>query len=180
VLFRLELHPRTGTPTLLVQSRQEPDWTYLSAPDKNYFLSADDLPLDVENPAVKEIDIDFRPGQALAFRLRANPTVKKDRENEKQGRRIGLVDEEDQLKWLDRKVQSAGAVLLSARVSPGEMTSGKLFIEHENKNRMRFLSVQFDGVLQVKDPIALKIAWETGIGSGKGVGFGLLSMARPA
>ena len=177
VLFRVEVHPRTGVPTLLVQSRQMPDWSFLLGPGKSYLLPADELPLEVDNPAVKAVVVGFHAGQVLAFRLRANPTVKKDREGEKQGRRVGLFREEDQLKWLARKIELAGGALLSARTSNEENTKGMLFVEKEDKKRMRFLSVQFDGVLQVKDPAALEQALQAGIGSGKGLGFGLLSLA---
>jgi CRISPR system Cascade subunit CasE len=39
------------------------------------------------------------------------------------------------------------------------------------------MSVQFDGILRVSDPDKLHAAIENGIGSGKGFGFGLLSLA---
>jgi len=42
---------------------------------------------------------------------------------------------------------------------------------------MRFLSVQFDGVMKVNDPNRLLETVQTGIGSGKGLGCGLLSLA---
>ena len=37
----------------------------------------------------------------------------------------------------------------------------------------------FEGVLRVADPAALASAVENGLGSAKGYGFGLLSLARP-
>ncbi|MEN4041481.1 MAG: type I-E CRISPR-associated protein Cas6/Cse3/CasE [Anaerolineaceae bacterium] len=178
VLFRVDVHPRTGAPTLLVQSRQPPDWSYLSDDRKSYLLGLEELPVGVENPAVKPIRFSLKAGQVLAFRLRANPTVKKDREDKKQGYRVGLYREEDQLKWLERKVELAGAILLTVQVSKDERAKGKLFLEAQDDKRMRFVSVQFDGILQVKDPARLREAVETGIGSGKAMGFGLLSLAR--
>jgi CRISPR system Cascade subunit CasE len=178
ILFRVDLHPRTRIPTLLVQSRQQPSWGFLSAEKKDYLLGEKDLPLDFENPAVKEMNLQLREGQTLAFRLRANPTVKKDREGKKQGRRIGLIHEEDQQKWLERKLESAGAALVSVNIVNEQFTRGKLFIEKEKEKRMNFLSVQFDGVLQVKKPDELASTIFTGFGSAKGLGFGLLSLAR--
>lgn len=178
ILFRVDLHPRTRIPTLLVQSRQQPIWNFLSAEKKDYLLGENDLPLDVENPAVKEMNLQLREGQTLAFRLRANPTVKKDREGKKQGRRVGLIHEEDQQKWLERKLESAGAALVSVNIVNEQFTRGKLFIEKEKEKRMNFLSVQFDGVLQVKNPDELASTIFTGFGSAKGLGFGLLSLAR--
>jgi CRISPR system Cascade subunit CasE len=178
VLFRLDLHPRTRIPTLLVQSRQQPNWGFLSAEKKDYLLGANDLPLDVENPSFKEMNLELRSGQVLAFRLRANPTVKKDREGKSQGRRVGLIQEEDQRKWIERKLESAGAALVNVNIINEQFTRGKLFSEKEKEKRLNFLSVQFDGVLQVKDHEKLASTIFTGFGSAKGLGFGLLSLAR--
>lgn len=178
VLFRVDLHPRTRIPTLLVQSRQHPSWGFLSAEKKDYLLGENDLPLDVENPSVKEMNLQLHEGQTLAFRLRANPTVKKDREGKKQGRRVGLIHEEDQHKWIMRKLEIAGATLVSVNIVNEQFTRGKLFIEKEQQKRMNFLSVQFDGVLQIKDSAKLLDSISSGFGSAKGLGFGLLSLAR--
>lgn len=178
ILFRVDLHPRTRVPTLLVQSRQKPDWSFLLAEAKDYLLEENALPLDVENPAIKEMNLQLREGQTLAFRLRANPTVKKDRDGRKQGRRLGLIHEEDQRKWLMRKLEAAGATLVSVNIVNEQFTRGKLFKEKEKARRLNFLSVQFDGVLQVKDPNNLVNSIFTGFGSAKGLGFGLLSLAR--
>jgi CRISPR system Cascade subunit CasE len=178
ILFRVDLHPRTRISTLLVQSRQKPDWSYLLAEKKDYLLAENELPLDVENPAIKEMNLQLREGQVLAFRLRANPTIKIDREDKKQGRRVGLLREEDQHKWLVRKLESAGAILVSVNIVNEQFTRGKLFIEKEMASRLNFLSVQFDGVLQVKDANNFMNSIFTGFGSAKGLGFGLLSLAR--
>lgn len=178
ILFRVDLHPRTRIPTLLVQSHQKPDWSFLLAERKDYLLGENDLPLDVENPAIKELNLQLHYGQVLAFRLRANPTIKKDREGKKQGRRVGLLHEEDQHKWLVRKLESAGATLVSVNIVNEQFTSGKLFKEKEKALRLNFISVQFDGILQVKDKDKLTSNIFTGFGSAKGLGFGLLSLAR--
>jgi len=177
-LFRVDLHPRTRIPTLLVQSRQQPIWNFLSAERKDYLLGENELPLDVENPAIKELNLQLHEGQMLAFRLRANPTVKKDREGKKQGRRMGLIHEDDQHKWLVRKLEIAGAALINVNIVNEQFTRGKLFKEKEKASRLNFLSVQFDGILQVKDKDKLTSNIFTGFGSAKGLGFGLLSLAR--
>ncbi len=194
VLFRVDLHPRTYIPTLLVQSRQKPDWGFLfgaqDAPkgcapansdsklsdskSKNYLLEESNLPLGVENPAVKEMSLQLREGQVLAFRLRANPT-KRVKETAK---RIGLIREEDQHSWLERKLEAAGAGLVSVNILNNQFVHGKLFIEQEKEKRISLFSVQFDGVLQVKNPDELVKMISSGFGSAKGMGFGLLSLAR--
>jgi CRISPR system Cascade subunit CasE len=181
ILFRVDVHPRTYIPTLLVQSRQKPDWQFLQANRRDYLLGEYDLPLDVENPAVKELSLQLREGQILAFRLRANPTFKKTtvRENgEKHKARLGILKEEDQLKWLQSKLESAGAELVSAHAANDQFVRGRLFVEKTKEKRMNFLSVQFDGALQVKRPEELVRAIYSGFGSAKGLGFGLLSLAR--
>jgi len=178
ILFRLDLHPRTRIPTLLVQSRQQPNWDFLSAEKKDYLLGENDLPLEIKNPAFTELNLKLHSGQVLAFRLRANPTVKKDREGKAQGRRVGLIHEADQEKWIKRKLESAGAALVNVDIVNEQFTRGKLFKEHEKDKRMNFLSVQFDGVLQIKDKDKLVNTIFTGFGSAKGLGFGLLSLAR--
>jgi CRISPR system Cascade subunit CasE len=177
VLFRVEVHPRTGTPTLLVQSQHPPDWGFLSAPGKDYLLGADELPLEVENPAVKAVDVALQPGQTLAFRLRANPTKRLGKDaGEKHHQRVGLMREEEQLKWLKRKMEAAGASLVSVNTANETRAGGKLFRDDE-KHTLSFVSVQFDGVLQVQDPSKLLETLRAGVGSGKGLGFGLLSLA---
>jgi len=177
VLFRLEIHPRSGIPTLLVQSSGRPDWRFLTEPGRTYLLLIDEQPQVVENPAVKAFDLALNPGQLLAFRLRANPTVKKSRPGQRQGSRVGLVREEDQLAWLNRKLDSAGALLRSARVANDQTASGRLF-HGSTERQLAFISVQFDGLLQVREPARLMAAVENGIGSAKGFGFGLLSLAQ--
>lgn len=175
ILFRVDLHPRTQIPTLLVQSSQAPDWTFLLSEKKGYLLGDADLPLDVENPSYRELDLRLQEGQMLAFRLRANPTKRiKDT-----AKRVGLVREEDQRAWLERKLAAAGAMLISVNIASERAIHGKLFKENEPKKRMSFFCTRFDGVLQVKDPLQLVGSIQTGFGSAKGLGFGLLSLARP-
>jgi CRISPR system Cascade subunit CasE len=168
VLFRLEA-PRGGAPLLLVQSLAAPDWSWLDHDDgaRGYLLADSD-----PNPWVKDFQVRFEPGQVLAFRLRANPTVKR------RGKRLGLYRSEEQLDWLTRKAQEGGFRLLSARAGE-ERAIGGVIRRKSHQEQLRLLSVCFDGLLQVLDPQRLTQAVERGIGSGKGLGFGLLSLARP-
>jgi CRISPR system Cascade subunit CasE len=180
VLFRLEIHPRSGILTLLIQSPLEPDWAFLAVPEKNYLLPLADCPPGVEaNPAVKTFNLGLQIGQNLMFRLRANPSVKKTVREEgmdERKTRYGLLREEDQLKWLERKLEVSGARLVSVRASNDTKVKGERR-QADERQELSFLSVQFDGILQVKDPAALNTALQAGIGSGKGLGFGLLSLA---
>ncbi|MGD9100121.1 MAG: type I-E CRISPR-associated protein Cas6/Cse3/CasE [Anaerolineae bacterium] len=179
VLFRLEEHPRTGALTLLVQSLNPPDWSWLQAPNaRDYLLPEHLLPPGVyDNPATKPFDLALSPGQVLAFRLRANPTVKRKFPNGDH-KRVGLYREEEQIQWLERKAELGGFDLLSARTGRQDIIRGQLKRD-DKTHQLRLLSVQFDGVLRVSDPERLCESVRRGIGSGKGMGFGLLSLAPP-
>jgi CRISPR system Cascade subunit CasE len=177
VLFRVDIHPTTGITSLLVQSQEKPDWAFLLESEKDYLLKADDLPMDVENVAVKEINLSLAVGQTLAFRLKANPTKRLGKDaGEKHHQRVGLLREDEQIKWLQRKIEAAGASLISTTIGNENHMSGKLFRENE-KHKLKFVSVQFDGVLQVREPDLFVKTIATGFGSGKGFGFGLISLA---
>jgi CRISPR system Cascade subunit CasE len=172
VLFRLET-ARTGALTLLVQSLTLPDWSWLAEPNARGYL----LPVDKPNPAVKSFDINLAIGQVLAFRLRANPTVKR-RFDEETHKRVGLYREEEQIEWLKRKGEQGGFRVLSVRTSNQDTINGYIRRDEE-RHKLKLLAVQFDGLLQVTDPDRLCDTVRRGVGSGKGLGFGLLSLARP-
>lgn len=176
ILFRLETGARGGVPVLLVQSMERPDWGHLDVLGKDYLLEISALPADEDNPAVKGLAVKLHQEQVLAFRLRANPTMKKSHPGSRQGPRVGLYREEDQIGWLRRKLTGAGAQLLDVRYGPGESVRAWLKRGKEG-HELTLLSVLFDGVLRVRDPERLTHAVEVGIGSGKGLGFGLLSLA---
>ena len=160
VLFRLDEDRRSGGLCLFVQSEKAPDWARAE-------LLSDCLAEPVKykpfNPVILQ-------GQVLYFRLRANPTVKRD------GKRLGLLRQEEQLAWLGRKAEQNGFSVVSCTVVPeGLRRDAK---EDENgKTPLILLSVRFEGVLRVEQPPALVAAIREGIGSGKGLGFGLLSVA---
>jgi CRISPR system Cascade subunit CasE len=172
VLFRVDTHPRGNALSLLVQSLNIPDWSWLDEPGaRGYLLPEDVLPPRVShNPATKALNLKFTTGQRLAFRLRANPTVKRS------GKRLGLLREEEQRAWLARKAQAGGFRVLTASVREEGMMSGTIHRSQEESHRLRLLAVRFDGLLQVLDPDRFQDTLQSGIGSGKGLGFGLLSL----
>ena len=102
VLFRTD-EDRAGRapPVVLVQSDQEPDWKRLPT---GYTAS---------EPACKPFDPQFHVGQRLRFRLRANPTKRVAAKNavlgpELAGKRIGLLTEPDQIRWILQKSEAGG------------------------------------------------------------------------
>jgi len=173
VLFRLEAHPRTGALTLLVQSLTLPDWSWLAESNARGYL----LPVNEPNPAVKSFDLNLAPGQVLAFRLRANPTVKR-RFDDETHKRVGIYGEEKQIEWLKRKGEQGGFHVLSVRTNNQDTINGYIRRDEE-RHKLKLLAVQFDGLLQVSDPDRLRETVRQGVGSGKALGFGLLSLARP-
>ena len=171
VLFRLETNSRGSVLPLLIQSWGLPDWSWLDAPQDRGYL----LPVDGPNPAVKPFNPHLNEGLTLAFRLLANPTIKTKRD----GRpvRQGVMKEEDQAKWMHRKAEAGGFRVLSVQISRQSLTPGGTIHREQAKHKTRFLSIQFDGILQVAHPDRFLQTLKQGVGSGKGFGFGLLSIA---
>ncbi len=177
ILWRLE--PETGSdgcPRVLVQSRTIPDWEGIGV--KGWLAKAD-APIDLDG----RLKLDaLRSGQRYRFRLRANPCVTRNR------KRLGLLHLVEQEQWIQRKGQSHGFVLpqlpsfelvengearVDVRVSQERMLSG---MQHHG-NTIRIFSVLYDGVLTVSDADAFVKVLHAGIGHGKALGLGLLSVA---
>ena len=158
VLFRVEPQGDDVIAVVLVQSEKRPDWARFPA---GYAR--------VEGP--KALQWAFSPGNQMVFRLRANPTVKRE------GKRLGLFREEDQHKWLERKAVENGFSIVcfqpsrDTRVYARKVSGDEAVVQTHQ-------SVDFEGVLQVTDAERFKQAVCQGIGSGKAFGFGLLSVAR--
>lgn len=190
VLYRVDPHPQSGLPILLVQSQVAPDWSFLQTEAFQQYLYPLDPYQEEENPAVKERTPALHRGQMLAFRLSANPTKRLSAGKNNKGKRIGIYDEAEQRKWLVEKGQKGGFQILRTELSQGDKVQWKALSEIEQRQRDErsntaeplppktgLLEVRFDGILQVTDPAAFLAAIQAGIGSGKAFGFGLLSVA---
>jgi CRISPR system Cascade subunit CasE len=175
-LWRLE--PETdpdGYPRILVQSQKMPVWEGIGV---QQWLAKVDPAIDLK----KRLKLDsLRVGQRFRYRLRANPCVKRD------GKRLGLLKLEEQEKWIARKGEQHGFSLpqlsgfglsvtsqerVDVRVSQEQMLRGR----QHNGNSLRIYSVLFDGILTVTEPGKFQNALQTGIGHGKVMGLGLLSV----
>lgn len=185
LLWRLEpVTDSQGRPRVLIQSQAVPDWSRLLEPD--WLAQAEDG-IDL----VQKLSLDaIAAGRIFRFRLRANPS------KSVQGKRTGLVHSEAQRDWLARKGEQHGFALLTAntqdyfdfvespkgrpypdvRVSHDEMLLGR---RHDG-NTIRVFSALFEGRLTVTDPKRFKETLETGIGHGKVMGLGLLSVVPAA
>jgi len=157
VLFRLEPEPRGSNSVLLVQGPVRPDWS---------FLREERLCADAHS---KNLALQFDPGQKLRFRLRANPTVKRE------GKRHGHLREEDVRLWWRRKSEQHGFLTSEGWVDVRSEGTLRAFRSHNVPATFRSWLLQ--GTLEIQDPASMKEAVERGIGSGKAFGFGLLSLA---
>lgn len=158
LLFRVDGVNDAGQVVVLVQTRTTPNWSALAELDG--YLAA---PV-----ACREVSLAIDAGTRLAFRLRANPTVKRD------GKRRGLYTEGEQVAWLQRKGAQHGFQL--QRVTPTCESRTQRTRRHDDM--VEHLAVRFDGELSVTDASVFVDAVADGIGSAKGFGFGLLSLAR--
>lgn len=158
MLWRSE--PRSPT-ELLVQTTNEPDFQVFLQEMPAYLLAHDTLPNRLLNG--------LESGDILNFRVRANPTVKRN------GKRHGLQQHDDQLQWLGRTLTANGAKLMEAQVSE----TRRLVCGRKREGRPIVLqSVVFDGIVQVTNPDIFKICITGGIGHGRALGFGLITLAR--
>lgn len=181
LLWRLEpeLGP-AGKPRVLIQCDATPDWSRIPAPD---WLAHADPGLDL----LQKLALgSLTTGQAFRFRLRANPckTV--------QGKRLGLVRPDAQRDWLARKSERHGFRLPEAATRDYfdfmQDNEGRAYhdihVSHEQMLRGRqhggaaisVYSALFEGRLTVTDPTRFTQALRTGIGHGKVMGLGLLSV----
>lgn len=175
-LWRLE--PETGPddhPRVLVQSRSQPDWNRIRIPD---WIATMDPAIDLSS----RLKLDsLLAGQRFRFRLRANPCVTRNH------KRLGLLRLADQEAWVARKGELHGftvprfarsgasessEVRVDVRVSQEQMLRGK---QHAG-NGIRVYAVLFDGYLTVTEPVKFRLTLQTGIGHGKAMGLGLLSV----
>jgi CRISPR system Cascade subunit CasE len=175
-LWRLEPETDSLGPRILVQSRAKPDWDGI--PGQGWLAKADPA-IDL----IERLQLDaLKSGQHFRFRLRANPCVKRN------GKRLGLLRLEEQEAWIERKGRQHGFSLspprsldfsessrarIDVRVSQEQMLGGK---QHTG-NAIRIYSVLYDGFLSVTHVETFREALRTGIGHGKAMGLGLLSVA---
>jgi len=167
LLYRIEETP-DGT-QILIQSDVPPDWEAAFAT----------FAVLGRSPEHKRFEPHLAEGRCHRFRLLANPIVTRQVDVEgggHKGKRIGLLRNEDQQAWLQRKLEACGAVLEACTISPRGLQRSRRNPQKDDAVQTH-LAVQFDGVLRVRDVDAVTAALEHGIGPAKAYGFGLLSLA---
>jgi len=177
LLYRVEQTGKDGLVRVLVQSIMEPNWDALNA-CSNLLCEAE----------TKEYAPQFETGQWLRYRLRANPIVSKKQEGAKRGIRQGITTEMDQAAWLVRQGERVGfrlplwedlegAAHPDVRITSLGVVRGQKGGSRETK-AISLLCVDYDGLLQITNADTFSKALRQGIGPAKGLGFGLLSVAR--
>ena len=177
VLFRVEPNPEGHQCVVLVQSYEKPDWSNLSDTDYAEISGPKFVRFVPEQSAVVAGDngILVRTGDRFRFRLLANPTVKRE------GKRHGIHREDDLVAWMQRKAIDGGFCVERhdlVVVPVGRIQSGKKCPTNGDSMTLSHHAVRFEGVLKVAHPHQFIATLELGIGSAKGFGFGLLSLAR--
>jgi CRISPR system Cascade subunit CasE len=178
MLWRLEdFKVGSGLPQLLVQSgKLAPDWTGLF---RNGWLGKEPAPpLDLSARFAKNL----KPGALFRFRLRANPSVCRNR------KRLALRTRPEQEAWLIRVAAVNGFAVprspafhddredggLNVMITREEMLFGR---RRNAAAAIKIFAALFEGYLRVDSPELFVKALAAGIGHGKALGLGLLSVA---
>jgi len=205
-LFRIDYpvdpKQRGRRPVIIVQSAaaEPPDWDYAFGLTE---CTVDDRGRPIGNagfllaapPQIKRVSIDLdgeglvlnspkhnyriRSGDLVRFRLRANPT-RKVQDGSRNGKRK-RVDPNflDHWCWLSNKFgEAADCPICIGTFVPGWAHGWRTKHEPQHPDKpMQWWSVLFEGTFRLGDPAVLKRLLESGIGSAKAFGFGLLSIA---
>lgn len=120
----------------------------------------------------------FQPGQYLRFRLKANPikTIKdeggrKNSKGETKSCRVPLIDDEQQIEWLSRKLALAASLIEVVVRSREDIYFRK------GGHAGKVVTVTFEGKLRIDDHDVFNEILASGIGPAKGFGCGMLSLA---
>jgi len=164
-LWRLEPSRVMGSDAvLLVQSETRADWSVLDA-FTGYALEIQG------NKSVNLERLIANAGEQFRFRLVANPTLTLN------GKRYGLVKEDEQLDWLARQGAKHGFGLCACLRLGNERIQVR---QGSTGHRITLQSVLFEGALEVQDTTNLRIVVRQGLGHGKALGLGLVSLGRLA
>ncbi|WP_436909073.1 type I-E CRISPR-associated protein Cas6/Cse3/CasE [Enterobacter kobei] len=124
------------------------------------------------------------PGLRLRFTLRANPTLCKAGrrhdllmeaklrvKNEVEKAEIWPVQQQAALEWLQWQGERSGFTLVTAQV---EAYRQQLIVRAKNRQRIQFSSVDYSGVIEVRDPVRFHEQLTLGFGKSRAFGCGLM------
>lgn len=181
-LFRIDPLP-PGRAMITVQSAISPDWEY-AFQNARYLLTGP--------PKTIPFTPTFNTGQTLKFRLAANPTKRLRKDsigpdgNPVQERWIGKrvpVPTNEMESWLSLRASNGGfSVEHLNTVQTGYAYFSKRRNESQtvgtnSKHEARLRQVIYEGDLKITESDVFSATLIKGIGSAKGFGFGLLSVA---
>lgn len=134
-----------------------------------------------DNCTVQQKDITFwlesmERGQFWNFDLVAAPTKKVVFEGKKNSQRRILRQPQERRAWLERKAEHSGFAILQLQEQEQLHVSGR---HHGDKGGVMYHDAyHYQGVLQITNAEAFRKALQTGIGSGKAYGFGMMMVQR--
>ena len=165
-LWRLEPEQsHDGFSKVIVQSHLLPDWSRINLTD--WLGEAPAMPIKIfEKLSFDKHSDDSR----FRYRLRANPSVCR------KGKRLGLLNATEQMDWFIKHGDKNGFKPFSIHMSEGRMLTGNIR-KNTLSSPIRLFSILYDGILTITDIQQFQKAIESGIGRGKSMGLGLLSVA---
>jgi len=171
VLFRIETNHNSAKTIVLIQSVTQPNWEKVQQKKDNYFACF---------PELRSLDnLNIKAGDRLRFRLRANPSKRVYYAKKEKSQRISLFSENDRLEWIVRKAEKGGFIVSPENLLVCDAPYRTMFVAREEKKHKATINmVDYDGVLQVINVDNFLLCMQQGIGPAKGLGCGLLSVAR--
>ncbi len=161
-----------GQCCLLVLSAQKPDFTQTVSeygfPDRSPAW---------ETKPYEALLNKLREGQTWRFRLKANPvrSVKEDKTG--RGKVMAHVTTSQQKEWLMKRAQDCG---FSLDPDGFDVVHTQWLRFHKGRgHEITLRTATFEGLLNVRDPEALKAALLQGIGRAKAYGCGLMTLIPP-
>ena len=119
----------------------------------------------------KEVGDGFLAHAAYRFQLKVNPTMRRSEDR----RRLAIYNEAELRAWLERKAETGGFSVDADTLEVGAPVDETF---DKDGRRGKHAAVDFTGVMRVTDRDLFIQTFNTGIGSAKGFGYGLL-MLKP-
>jgi CRISPR system Cascade subunit CasE len=173
VLWRLDQHVHVTL--LYIVSPRRPDLTHLSEQ-----AGWPTIPDGWETRDYQPLLDRLAAGQRWAFRLTANPVSSRRKTDESErSQRFGHVTVAQQTAWLLERTERLGFLVTKATHDEPDVAIRRRETQRfeRNSHTVTLATAVFEGHLQILDPVALRCALVRGVGSGKGYGCGLLTLA---
>ncbi|WP_419927242.1 type I-E CRISPR-associated protein Cas6/Cse3/CasE [Candidatus Poriferisocius sp.] len=160
VLWRIE---PSESPTLLIQSRGQPDFTRLPGEYGRFRSKSIDRHLS-----------SLERGHVVNYRAVVNPVRSSRAGGQNKQTAIPFCE---QAEWWQAREQRIGLTPLDAPVLTGQ-PARNLYRDNGDRARVPIYSIRVDGIAEVVDADSLREAIEGGVGRAKAWGCGLLTVAR--